>query len=197
MYKKQVSLQKILCFIAVGVSAAVFMYSLGIITDLYDTLYSTMRNPNDLMQTNVPGSFVYYEMQGFNQNFLMYGIGMILLALLLFITNTHVRRRYYIGNYVASGLWAAAGIGGAVWAHGQIEYFKAKFLQVDFAALKEHSEVFKSAYTESTFWFDVHYFIFALVILVAVLLIANVCWKISLMKQEAALLSGNGQKSAV
>lgn len=195
MYKKQVSLQKILCFIAVGVSAAIFIYSLGIITDLYDTLYSTMRNPNDLFQTSVPGSFVYYEMQGFNQSFLMYGIGMILLALLLFITNTHVRRRYYIGNYVSSGLWAAAGIGGAIWAHGQIEYFKAKFLQVDFAALKAHSEIFKSAYTESTFWFDVHYFIFALVILVAVLLIANVCWKISLMKQEAALLAGDSQKA--
>lgn len=197
MYKKQVSLQKILCFIAVGVSAMIFIYSLGIITDLYDTLYSTMRNPNDLFQTNVPGSFVYYEMQGFNQNFLMYGIGMILLALLLFITNTHIRRKYYIGNYIASGAWAAAGIGGTIWAHGQIEYFKAKFLQVDFAALKEHSEIFKSAYTESTFWFDVHYFIFALVILVAVLLIANVCWKISLMKQEAALLAGDSQKSAV
>ena len=197
MYKKQVSLQKILCFIAVGVSAAIFIYSLGIITALYDALYSTMRNPNDLFQTSVPGSFVYYEMQGFNQSFLMYGIGMILLALLLFITNTHVRRKYYIGNYVASGAWAAAGIGGAIWAHGQIEYFKAKFLQVDFAALKEHSTIFKSAYTESTFWFDVHYLIFALVILVAVLLIANVCWKISLMKQEAALLAGDGQKSAV
>ena len=197
MYKKQVSLQKILCFIAVGVSAAIFIYSLGIITDLYDALYSTMRNPNDLFQTSVPGSFVYYEMQGFNQSFLMYGIGMILLALLLFTTNTHVRRKYYIGNYVASGAWAAAGIGGAIWAHGQIEYFKAKFLQVDFAALKEHSTIFKSAYTESTFWFDVHYLIFALVILVAVLLIANVCWKISLMKQEAALLAGDGQKSAV
>ena len=195
MYKKQVSLQKILCFIAVGVSAAIFIYSLGIITDLYDALYSTMRNPNDLFQTSVPGSFVYYEMQGFNQSFLMYGIGMILLALLLFITNTHIRRKYYIGNYVASGAWAAAGIGGAIWAHGQIEYFKAKFLQVDFAALKEHSAIFKSAYTESTFWFDVHYLIFALVILVAVLLIANVCWKISLMKQEAALLAGNGQKA--
>ncbi len=195
MYKKQVSLQKFLCLIAIGVSAAIFIYSLGIITDLYDTLYSTMRNPNDLFQTSVSGSFVYYEMQGFNQSFLMYGIGMILLGLLLFITNTHVRRRYYIGNYVASGLWAAAGIGGAVWAHGQIEYFKSQFLKVDFAALKEHSTIFKSAYTESTFWFDVHYFVFALVILVAVLLIANVCWKISLMKQEAALLAGNGQKA--
>lgn len=195
MYKKQVSLQKILCFIAVGVSAAIFIYSLGIITDLYDALYSTMRNPNDLFQTSVSGSFVYYEMQGFNNSFMFYGLGMILLGLLLFITNTHIRRKYYIGNYVASGLWAAAGIGGAIWAHGQIEYFKAKFLQVDFAALKEHSAIFKSTYTESTFWFDVHYFIFALVILVAVLLIANVCWKISLMKQEAALLAGDSQKA--
>ncbi len=197
MYKKQVSLQKILCFLAIGVSVAIFIYSLGIITDLYDTLYSTMRNPNDLTKTSVPGSFVYYEMQGFNQSLLMYGIGMILLSLLLFLTHTHVRRRYYIGNYVASGAWTVAAVGGCAWAHGQIEYFKAKFLMVDFEALKKHSETFKSAYTESTFWFDAHYFVFALVILVAVLLIANVCWKISLMKQEAALLSGNGQKSAV
>lgn len=209
MYKKQVSLQKILCFLAIGVSTIVFIYSLGIITDLYDALYSTMQNPNNLLRTTVPGSIVFYEMQGydvateaftganFSQNFLVYGVVMLLLALLLFITNTHIRRRYYIGNYVASALWAAAGIGGAIWAHGQIEFYKAKFLQIDFEALKAHSEIFKTLYTESTFWFDVHYFVFALVILVAVLLIANVCWKISLMKQEAALLAGEGQKSAV
>ncbi len=189
MYKKQLRAQKLLCFLAIGISAAVFIYSLGIMTDLYDTLYSTMRNPNNLTQTDVPGSLVYYNMQSFNHYFLLSGIALILLAVLLFVTNTHTRRKYYIGNYVASGLYAAAAAGVSVWAHGQIEFFKAQFKQVDFAALKEHAETWGTAYTESTFWFDVHYLIFALLLAVAALLVANAVWKSSLMKQEAALLS--------
>lgn len=191
MYKRQVSMQKIFCFLAVGVSAAILIYSLGIVTDLYDALYMTMRNPNDLTQTSVPGSFVYYEIQGFNQSFLLAGIGLLLLALLLFLTNTHVRRKYYIGNYVASGLWSAAAVGVSIWAHGQIEYYKARFLQIDFAALKAHSDMWKTLYTESTFWFDLHYPLFALLLLVAALLVFNAFWKISLMRQEEALLKQN------
>ncbi len=189
MYKKQMSLQKILCFLAIGVSAAVFVYSLGIMTDLYDTLYSTMRNPNNLTQTDVSGSIVYYMMQSFNHSFLLSGIVLILLAVLLFVTNTHVRRRYYIGNYAATGLYAAAAVGISIWAHMQIEYYKAQFLQVDFTALKEHSEMWGTIYTESTFWFDVHYLIFFLLIAVAVLLVVNAAWKANLMKQESALLA--------
>ena len=106
MYKKQLTVQKILCLAAIIVSAVVFLYALGIMTDLYDALYDTMRNPNDVFQTDVPGSIVYYNMQDFNNYFLKYSIGLILLAVLLFITNTHVRRKYYIGNYVATGLFA-------------------------------------------------------------------------------------------
>ena len=55
MYKKQLTVQKILCMAAVIVSAVVFFYALGIMTDLYDALYDTMRNPNDVFQTDVPG----------------------------------------------------------------------------------------------------------------------------------------------
>lgn len=195
MYKKQMRLQKILCFVVMIVSAAIFVYSLGIMTDLYDTLYSTMRNVNDLTQTDVPGSIVYYTMQNFNHNFMVSGIVLILLATLLFITNTHVRRRYYIANYVSTGLYAAAALFITVWAHGQIEGYKAQFLQVDFAALQEHAETWGTAYTESTFWFDAHYFLFFLLLLAAAALVANLFWKVSLMKQEAALLAQKGSKS--
>ena len=62
MYKKQLTLQKILCFLAIASSAVIFLYSLGIMTDLYDTLYSTMKNPANLEETDVPGSIVYYNM---------------------------------------------------------------------------------------------------------------------------------------
>ena len=189
MYKKQLTLQKILCFLAIAASVVIFLYALGIMTDLYDTLYSTMRNPADLTQTDVPGSIVYYNMQSFNSYFLRCSIVLILLACLLFITNTHIRRKYYIGNYLAVAAYAAANFYVAFEAHGYIELFKARFLQVDFEALQKHAKLWKTAYSESTFWFDIHYAVFALSLLVSVGLVLCAIWKISLMKQEAKLIA--------
>ena len=183
MYKKQMTAQKILCMAAIIVSAIFFLYTLGLMTDLYDSLYDTMRNPNDLTQTDVPGSIIYYAMQAFNRTILILSIVQILLGVLLFLTNTHCRRRYYIGNY------------NTVYAHVNIETAKAMFLQVDFAALKEHADMWGTLYTESTFWFDIHYLVFGLLMLVSILLVANVFWKVSLMKDEARLVE-EGRRSA-
>lgn len=189
MYKKQMTVQKIICMAAIIVSAIFFVYTLGIMTDLYDSLYDTMRNPRDWSQTDVSGSIVYYNMQAFNQRFLLLSIGQILLAALLFLTNTHCRRKYYIGNYVSTGAFVAFGVYNAVFAHTYIEVFKAQFLQVDFAALKEHAEMWGTLYTESTFWFDLHYLVFGLLLLVCALLIANLVWKILLMREENRLIA--------
>lgn len=179
--------------LSVVASVIIFIYSLGIMTDLYDSLYQTMLNPRDLTQTMVPGSYVYYEMQGFNQTFLKLAIALILVSLLLFITNTHVRRRYYIGNYFAVLLYVGCNIAVAVWAHSQIEIYKAKFLEVDFEALKTFSEMWKTLYTESTFAFDIHYAVFGLALVISVLHIANLVWKLVLMNAEAKLISGQAK----
>ena len=195
MYKKQMTAQRILCLAAIIVSAIFFLYSLGIMTDLYDSLYDTMRNPSNPFQTDVEGSIVYYNMQEFNRMFLMLSIVQLLLGALLFITNTHSRRKYYIGNYVATGLFVAGGVYNAVFPHQYIEIFKAQFLQVDFAALKEHAEMWGTLYTESTFWFDLHYAVFGLVLIVCALLTANAVWKARLMKTEQHLLN-EGRRSA-
>lgn len=196
MYKKQLTLQKILCLLAIASSAIIFLYALGIMTDLYDTLYSTMRNPADLTQTDVPGSIVYYNMQNFNAYFLKCSIVLILLACLLFITNTHIRRKYYIGNYLAVGAFAAANVYVAIESHGYIEAYKERFLRVDFEALKAHADLWKTAYTESTFWFDVHYAVFAVSLLVSVALVLCTIWKIRLMKQEKALIASGKEAAA-
>lgn len=195
MYKKQLTAQKFICLAAIIVSAAVFIYSLGIMTDLYDSLYSTMRNSSDLTKTDVSGSIVYYNMQEFNSQFLNASIVMIILSALLFVTNTHSRRRYYIGNHVAVGIFSVASLALIIWAHGQIETYKAQFLQIDFAALKEHAELWNTTYTESTFWFDVHYVLFAILLIVVALLIGNVIWKSKLMKAEQNLI-GKGKEAA-
>lgn len=188
MYKKQMTAQKFLCLAAIIVSAIFFIYSLGIMTDLYDSLYDTMRNPNDIYQTDVSGSSIYYAMQAFNRQLLILSIGQILLGALLFITNTHSRRKYYIGNYAATGLFTAFAVYNTVYAHVNIEEAKRQFLQVDFAALKEHAEMWGTLYTESTFWFDLHYAVFGLLLAVCALLVANAVWKVRLMKDEAALV---------
>ena len=155
-----------------------------------------MMNAADLTQTDVPGSIVYYNMQEFNSVFLRFSIVTILLACLLYITNTHTRRRYYIGNYLAIAVFAGWNVNMALWSHGYIEIFKEQFLQVDFAALRTHADMWRTAYTESTFWFDAHYGVFAVTILISALLVVNALWKISLMSAEARLIQKGKEAAA-
>ena len=186
MYKKQMKLQRILCLALVFVCALAFVYSLGIMTDLYDSLYGTFRRG----KTSVTGAEIYNDMQGFNKTLLHGSIGMLLLCVVLFITNTHNRRKYYISNYIATGLVFAGSAAAAVWAHAKILVYRGQFQKLDFPAIQKWLEKnkFGDLFTESTFWFDVHYFVFGLTLLISLLLIVNAIWKIRLMSKERALL---------
>ncbi len=198
MYKKQLKFQKIACYLAMAAAAIWFVYSLGVITDIYDALYFTMQNPKDLTETLVPGSILYYDMQDFNRLFLYAAIGMILLACLLFITNTHIRRRYYIANYIATGAYSLATLALSAWSHGQISGFKTQFLNtVDFEALLQWSQMFPSIkYTESTLLLDLHYAVMAIALLAVIALAVSVIWKINMMRWEQQLLDA-GKEAAV
>ena len=196
MYKRQLIWQKILCFAALAVSALVFLYSLGLMTDLYDSLYTTMMDPLNIDDTWVTGSQVYYHMQSYNKTLLGYAISMILLGCLLFITSTHARRRYYVGNLVATAAYAGGGIALSVWAHGQSEFYKAEFLKINFEELQFFAEMWESPYIDSTFWFDAHYVVFGLLTLVGLLLVGNYVWKLRLMKAEKQLIEEGKKVSA-
>ena len=199
MYKKQMKFQNAVCLLVLVASVIVFLYALGIMTDLYDALYTTIGapdKPDNTRRNPVAGAFIYYDMQGFNKTFLHLGIALILIALLLLLTNTHVRRKYYVGNVFSVLVNCIAGVCVSVWAHTQIAAFKAQFLQVDFEALKAFAEKRNSLYTESTLWFDVHYYVFAFVILADVLLIANMIWKFRLMKEEQQLIEAGKEAAA-
>lgn len=184
MYKKQMKFQRIICLVMLAACALVFVYSLGLMTDLYDSLYSTIRDPSDLDRTSVPGTRVYYDMQPFNRSFTMYALIVLLLNLLLFIMGTNSRRRYYIGNYISVAVSTIANVALTVWAIPQIMAFKAQYLKIDFEALKTYSERRKLYYTESTFFFDISYVVFGIFLLVTVLLIVNMVLKIIVMKEE-------------
>ena len=196
MYKKQMKLQRIACFLSIAASALVFLYALGIMTDLYDMLYTMIPVPDDPSSVKVAGAMIYYDMQGFNQSLLRASIGLILVSCLLFITNTHSRRKYYIGNYVAICANAVANIAVALWAHGRITAFKVQYLStVDFAQLERRLSR-AGTFTNSTFWFDVNTAIFAFAMFVVALLIVSAAWKVSVMKNERKLIEAGKAVSA-
>lgn len=196
MFKKQMKMQRIACFLSIAASALVFLYALGIMTDLYDMLYTMIPVPDDPSSVKVAGAMIYYDMQGFNQTFLRVSIGLILMSCVLFITNTHSRRKYYVGNYLAICLNAVANIAAAVWTHGQIAAYKAQYLTtVDFTQL-ERRLARAGTYTDSTFWFDVNTPIFAFALVAVALLIISAVWKMSLMKNEKKLIEAGKAVSA-
>ncbi len=196
MYRKQMSFQRVVCLLALIAGAVMFVYSLGIMTDLFDMLYSMIPDPEDLDSTRVAGARIYYDMQGFNQMLTRLSLGMILCACVLFLTNTQLRRKYYIGNYFATCLNVVVEIAMAVWCHIQVAAFKTQYLTtVDFAQLERRLSR-NGTYTDSTFWFDIHYFVCALAILAAVLLIVNVIWKKKMMSEEQHLLRSGKAVSA-
>lgn len=197
MYQKHLKLQKKICLLCVIAAAVSFVYALGMITDIYDALYTTMRNPNDLTQTKVPGSIIYYEMQSFNSQFVNISIVLILLACFLFLTNTHSRRKYYFTNYLAVGLYSVATLAVGFWAHGKIEAFAAQYMQtIDFEKLKDFSEMWETPYLDNTNMLDLHRLVFALAIVSVVALVGNMVWKIILVRNERKLIAAGEEAAA-
>ena len=193
MYKKQMKIQKIVCFLVLAASVVVFLYSLGIMTDLYDALYYTIPNKDNLDRSRVDGARVYYDMQPFNRLLLRFSIGLILLSCVLFLTNTHSRRKYYLSNAAATFINAAAQCALAVWCHVQISAFRNQYLTtVDFAELEKRLSR-RGTYTDSTFWFDIHYLVCGVALIAAVLLIVNYIWKKKMMQGEQELLHSSGK----
>ena len=190
MYKKQMKFQRLVCFILLAASALVFIYSLGLVTDLYDAFYSTMdyRNPK---YDKVDGARIFYDIQPFNSMLTVVSIILIGCSLLAFITNTHSRRKYYVANYVSIGILSVANIAASIWIAINVAKYRTQYITtVDFEALKQYSEEWGTLYIgpDQTFWFDIGFVICGILIIVTALGIYNLIWKTKLMKEEAKII---------
>ena len=282
MYKKQMRVQRILCILSVIASALIFVYSLGIMTDVHDMLYNFLENDSvdtslytdmqdervfelrgerygaavyagesgvqsiqpvtgkitalldrtpglatsrvytaadpegapillfvdaarqDADLTALPGvdpesvrecdavweDVKYVDVYGFVHQFELVGIGLILISCTLFITNTHIRRRYYVSNFISTLLVFGATCAASVWAVLNILPLRERFLNLDFDQLQTLLEAKKAGdyFTTSPFWFDLSWAALGFAVLVSVLLIVNAVWKIRLMARERDLL---------
>lgn len=204
MYKKQMILQRIVCYIVLVAAALVFVYSLGLLTDMYEMkldyhaerYYKAGMTEEALSKVKVPGAEIYYDMQDFNSALTTSGIVLILLAVTQFIFQNQNRRKYYIANYITVGANAIGAIYYSYWGLSNILSYKERYLKIDFEELKKINERYDFAYTESTFWFDAGKFVFVFVLVAMVLNLLNMVWKICLMNNEKKLVQAGKEGKA-
>lgn len=182
MYKKQLRFQKIICLMAIIVAAVWFVYSLGFVTTIYEQLGTA--------GSIVPGSQIFKDIQPFNKALNNYSLYAILISVLLMVTNTHTRRKYYITNYIATGLNVITAVALPIYAFPQFSKFAAQYKEtVDPEMLKMWCEMRGVSSSMSTWLLDLNVVVGVLSILVAIGLVVNVIWKISLMRGEEKLIN--------
>ena len=191
MYKKQMTLQRITSYLLLASAALVFIYSIGMLTDLYRSFHLFASWKETTNKFYFEGAKLYLEMQPFNRELTIASIILILTAVSLFVFRSHDRRKYYIANYITIGLNAFINIGISVWALINVFTYKSIFVnQTDFEGFKIAAEKYKFPYLspDDTFWFDISAVVFAVVLLVTALSIFNLFFKIYLMNAERKLL---------
>ena len=187
MYKKQMTLQRITSYILLAAAVLVFVYSLGIMTNLHDTL-ALVSTYAESSRNYVKGATIFLEMQPFNRELTTAGIILILSAVALFVFRSNDRRRYYIAIYITIGINAVANVAVSIWALINVFAYKAQYLQIDFEKLKTVAEKYDVLYNKSTFWFDASIAVFGFVFLATALSIANLVFKVILMRAEKKLI---------
>ena len=194
MYKKQMILQRIVCYAMLVAAALVFIYSLGILTDMYECKFAYYAENYEKVPPKVAGTEIYYIMQGFNRDLTTCGIVLILLAVTQFLFKNHARRKYYIANYITVVVNTVATVVASVWALGEISTYREQYLKIDFAAMKERAEMMKFPYTESTFWFDISSVVFGFLLIVTVFNVINLIMKIVVMNAEKKLIEAGKEE---
>ena len=178
--------EKIVCFAVLVAAVLVFVYSLGLVTDLHYNNFAYYAEK--VGKPKFAGADIYNEIQPFNRALTKAGIMLILSAISLFVFGTHKRRKYYIGNYIAIGLNSALTMGVSVWGILNVIKYRKMYDQIDFVALKEWQEMLRKPYDISSFWFDIGYYVFGIAIFVSVLSLLNLLFKVYVMRSERKLL---------
>ena len=179
----QMIFQKITTIFSLAVAVVFFVLGLGYSTDLYTLFYFI--DSTSFMY--VEGSRIYYDVQDFNRAEVLYAVILIVLAALCFMMLNNTRRKYYVTNFVSSGLFA--GFAGFLswYVYSNSVKYKEQFLTtVDFEKWQMWVDMFPNDFkmTKSTLWFDLGTASAVVGIVAVVLVIVNVIWKIVWMAKE-------------
>lgn len=220
MFKSQMKCQKILCLVCLILTAVLFVYAIGFVTSIYDQYFFTLDKDLGMDYTRVEGTLFFWELQsnvsydrvpvldeygnetgefetvktkttGFVDQVVAVAIADICIALTLFISNTHKRRKYYISNYVTTCAFAGYNVSIAVWIMARLAYFKSQLALVNLDQLKAECELWNVAYRPeaSVTSLNIGFAVCVLLIIAAIAIVLNLIWKISLEKRENSMLN--------
>lgn len=177
----QMVYQKIVIIAALVLSSISILYALGFATDIYSLIYHS--DPSSSM-LYVKGAELYYLIQPFNKELLLYVVIQFGLCILMFITLTHRRRLYYPTNYITTIGFSgyAAFLGTTIMVNAL--YVKQQYLAIDFERVKEITEMLNIRYAKSTFMMDAGVVLSIALFVLAALLVINLIWKTVNMDKE-------------
>lgn len=195
MYKLQMKFQRIISYLCIAAAALTFIYSLGCMTDVY-FLYKI-----EVLNYEIPGADMFYDMQPFNKTFTTVSVLLILLSVAGLVFNNHTRRKYYLVNYALISVTSVSNIIAAIWGYVNIFKYKEMFLNVEFEVIQDIVDTVPEAVLiqngidpanlsgpYSTFWFDISILVFAVLVVVSLLNVVNMLWKAALMHGEKKAL---------
>ena len=189
-----------------AVAVLMFIVTIGMSTDLYGILYPCVSEDLgremglDGPYEYVTGASVYLNIQPFNKLAVRLCIALIVVSLLSFVAQSHVRRKYYLFNYITTAVVAVAFIAVSAYILIEVIGWKNTFLTtVDFDGESKKSLVNFAAstigkargvqYSKSTFWLDFNIVASIITIISSVLYCLNAIWKFILERNEEKLLS--------
>ena len=185
--------QKILVFVSLVVAALCLVHAWVFCSGLFAQLtrYKDVAgNGFDVDKANE----IYNLTQNFSNLFQILSIVFILAAVLMLVMGCHSRRKYYITNYIAVGIFVAFALVFAILLIINLASISTALANFE---LKEFGEYYNSLHIESSWgkftdksWtLAVGYALFAIVLVTAIVNVLNVVWKVMLMKGEKKLLS--------
>ena len=204
--KTQMRFQKILMIVSLVVAAISFVFALVFLTgSLGEATHYIEHLGADVDDLINAADFVNAS-QNYVSTMVTLGIIFIVLAVFMLITSCHTRRKYYITNYIAIGLFVAFALfvfvyllimvsdcmdlflNGIAWESGTGEF---GFRNVADQFIPEYP-----MYRTDTWTFILGYIVAVIVLVDAIFVALNAVWKTLLMKGEKKLLEGNAAESA-
>ena len=128
---------------------------------------------------------------GFVDKLMTVAIVDIVAALILYVFNTHKRRKYYVGNYVATAIFSGFNVGASVWMFVKLAEYHNKFVAMNHEVIKDFCEQYARDYNYNgaILSFSLGYVLAVLMIVAAVAVALNLVWKLTLEKRENKLLN--------
>ncbi len=190
--KSQMRFQKILMTVTLIIAALSIVYAVIFCSGIINQL-------GHIHEDIEGGMTLYKKSQSFSDTFLILGIVLVLTVVLMMIMGCHTRRKYYITNYIAIGIFVVYAIVFAILLVVNVAGVSSAINAINLEEAKEAYEEAANYYGEwndSTWMLTLGYVYMGILLVNVAAVILNLVLKIKLMQGEKALLESSVAKEA-